>query len=164
MRLRGKKIRWNGEAVLGLSAVLLGVFFVSQIPKFYYVWPWGPDTGYRSAGLSNGHYERRFPAILRDMPMIGFAFVRSGERLIIDYDLEVEEGGASFAVWKWPILANRPRSVGPPKIESSEQGRIEFTAKSMGFYKINMHAYRLQGAITVDWWTADANSTPGNAD
>lgn len=160
VKLRGKKIRWNSEAILGLGGVLVAVFFVSQIPKFYYIWPWGPHTGYRSAGLSSGHYERRFPAILRDMPMIGFVLVGSGERLVIDYDLEIAEGGISFALWKWPILTNRPRSVGPRQIKSDGKGRIEFTAKSSGFYKINMHAYRLQGAVKVDWWTqsGDANS------
>ena len=96
-----------------------------QVPNFVSVWIWAPSTGHRSAGLESGHYERRFPAILRGMPMIGLVPVGSGERLVIDYGLTIDEGTASFSIWKWPVFANRPHYVGSRQIKASDRCRIE---------------------------------------
>ncbi|HZD26052.1 MAG TPA: hypothetical protein VE631_07305 [Alphaproteobacteria bacterium] len=126
---------------------------LTQIPNFVWIWPWGPNTGFRSAGLSSGHYERRFPAILRDMPLIGMVLVTGHERLVIDYDLTLDEGTASFTIWKWPSVGHRPRYVGPRQITESDQDRIDVVPGGPGLYQIFMHGYQLQGAVAVDWRT-----------
>jgi len=151
----GRKIKWTPKAVLGFGTAVLVILAVSQIPKYLWVWMWGPDTGYRSAGLSSGYYERKFPAVLRGMPMIGFVLVGGGERLVFDYDLELVEGKAAFNVWKWPTFLNRPHRVGPRLIGASETGRIEFTSNGSGFYQIFMYAHSIQGSVSVDWRTED---------
>ena len=156
MRRTGKKIRWDAKAIVGLGSVLLVIFAVMQVPNFVSVWFWGPSSGHRSAGLDNGHYERRFPAILRGMPMIGLVLVGSDERLVIDYDLTIDEGTASFSIWKWPVFANRPQDIGPRQIRVSDRGHIEVAPNEAGFYRIYMYAHRLQGAVEVDWRTEEA--------
>lgn len=153
MKRYGKKIRWSAGAACGFGAAVVAALLIGQLPKFYNFWIWGPDTGYRAAGLGSGHYQRQFPAILRDMPTIGHVFLAENQRLIIDYRLTVNEGTASFIVWRWPSLANRPRDVGPKSIAKSSEGRIEVLAQESGFYQIAMHAHRLQGDVTVDWST-----------
>lgn len=162
MKRYGKKIHWNSKAILGLSGVLFILLTVSQIPNYLYIWPWGPDTGYRSAGLSSGHYERRFPAILRDMPLLGLVLVGEGERLVLDYDLSIEEGKARFTLWKWPTLMNRPRDIGPGLIAADDQGRIEIAPGEPGLYRLYMHGHRMQGAVAVDWFTEDRPQRAGN--
>jgi hypothetical protein len=152
----GKRIRWNAKSIAGCGAAMLVILAVYQVPNFFWIWAWGPNTGYRAAGLSSGHYERMFPAILRGMPFIGFALVRRGDRLLIDYDLTIDEGKAQFAVWKWPIVANRPRDIGPPMIERSGGGRIDYLPEEPGLYRISMYSFEMQGSVRVDWRTVDA--------
>ncbi len=153
MKRYGKKIHWNAKAVCGFSAAVALALALGQVPKFYNFWIWGSDTGYRTAGFDSGHYQRQFPSILRDMPTIGHVFLGEDERLIIDYRLTVEEGTASFIVWRWPSLANRPQDIGPRSIAKTGSGRIEIPSPGSGFYQIAMHAHRLQGDVTVDWTT-----------
>ena len=162
MKRTGKKIRWDAKAVVGLGSVLLVIFAVMQVPNFVSVWFWGPSTGHRSAGLESGHYERKFPAILRGKPLIGLVLVGSGERLVIDYDLTIDEGSAAFSIWKWPIVANRPQYVGPKQIATSDRGRIEVSPNGSGFYRIYMYAHRLQGAVAVDWRTESPERRAAN--
>ena len=120
MKRYGKRIDWNAKAIAGFSAAVMVIFAFTQIPNYYAIWFWGLSTGHRSAGLSSGHYERKFPAISRGMPLIGVVLLSGSERtIVIDYDLHVQEGKASFAVWKWPIILNRPVAVGPPVITRS---------------------------------------------
>jgi hypothetical protein len=71
----GKRISWNAKAILGFGTAVALILLVPQVPKYLWVWHWGPSTGYRSASLSSGHYERRFPAILSDKPMVGLVLV-----------------------------------------------------------------------------------------
>lgn len=80
----------------------------------------------------------------------------AGERLTVHYDVTVNEGTLSFAVWKWPLVANRPHYVGPRLIKASGRGRIDFTAEGWGFYRIYMYGHRWQGDVAVDWRAADA--------
>ena len=161
MKRFGKKIDWNAKAVLSIGAVLVVILLLGQVPNFVWVWAWGPSTGYRSAGFDNGHYERRFPAIKAGMPMIGQVLMSGRERLILDYELTIDEGKATLRVWKWPIFANRPRDIGPRLIDSSEAGRIEFAPGEPGLYRIFMHAYRLQGAVAINWRTVDGGPGGG---
>ena len=158
MQRFGRKIRWTPRAVVGFTAAVLVILAVSQVPNFLWVWMWGPNTGYRSAGLTTGHFQRKYPAIVGTMPQIGLVFVGGGESLVFDYDIEIAEGSASFSVWKWPSFIYRPNRVGPKSIRKSESGRITFTAPSTGVYRIFMYAHRLQGAVAVDWRTHDASS------
>jgi hypothetical protein len=151
----GVRIHSSSKGVVGLAGGVLILAF-SLIPNYLWIWPWGPNTGYRTAGLSSGHYERRFPAILRDMPLIGMVLVTGRERLVIDYDLSIDEGKASFTVWKWPSLSNRPRDIGPSLITASDRGQMEVVVGGPGLYQIFMHAHRLQGSVSVDWRTEDA--------
>jgi hypothetical protein len=153
---RGKGIRWDAKSMAGFGAAVLVILAAYQAPNFFWVWIWGPNTGYRAAGLSGGHYERNFPAILRGKPFIGFALVGSGDRLLIDYDLLIDEGKASFSVWKWPIVLNRPQDVGPRMIEKSGGGRIDYLPNEPGLYRISMYSFEMQGSIRVDWRTVDA--------
>ena len=151
----GKKMRWNAKAVLGFGIAVGLILLGSQVPKYLWVWPWGPSTGYRSAGFDSGHYERRFPAIRRDMPMVGLVLIGGDERLLIDYAVTVDEGKLSFSVWEVPKLLNRPRNIGPRLIASSHSGRIEFAPDASGLYEIAFYAHSLQGAVAVDWRTED---------
>lgn len=151
----GKKIRWNAKAILCFGAAVAFVLLASQVPKYLWVWPWGPSTGYRSADLDSGHYERQFPGIQRDRPVVGLVLVGADERLLIDYAVAVDEGKLSFSVWEVPKLLNRPRDVGPRLIASSDSGRIEFLPDAAGLYEIAFHAHSLQGAVAVDWRTED---------
>ena len=153
MKRYGKKIRWDSKTILGFGAVMLVLLTLSQIPNYLYIWPWGPNTGYRAAGLSSGHYQRQFPAILRDKPLLGLVLVGSGERLVVDYDLTLDEGKARFSLWKWPILMNRPRDIGPGLIATSDSGRIEVEVREPGLYRLYMMGHRMQGAVAVDWHT-----------
>jgi hypothetical protein len=162
-RHRGK-VHWDAKAIAGFSAVMLVLFLIWQIPNYVSVWPWGVNNGYRVAGLTSGHYERKFPAILRDMPQVGMVLVGGGEQLVIDYDLEIDEGKASFTVWKWPIIFNRPFHIGPKLITASGNGRIAFDPEGTGFYRIYMHGHRLQGSVAVDWQTLDAGDGARFAD
>lgn len=157
---RRKKIEWNARSVIGLGSVLFVLFAVSQVPNFLWIWMWGPDTGCRSAGFTSGHFERKHPAILSDMRLVGLVLVGSGEWLVFDYDLELEEGSASFSVWKWPTPLNRPNRVGPKIIRKSGRGQVEFTAREFGFYRIYMYGHRMQGAVSVDWHTETRHAIP----
>ncbi|WP_193369958.1 hypothetical protein [Pelagibius marinus] len=155
MKRYGKKVKWNAKAVLGLGLALMVILAASQVTTFFRYWIWGPNTGHRIAGLSSGHYERRFPAILRDSATFGYVLMNEGERLTLDYDLTINEGTVSFAVWKWPPFANRPQYVGPRIIEAGGSGRIDFVAQGLGFYRIYMYAHRWQGDVSVDWRASD---------
>lgn len=150
-----KTIRWNGKAILGFGTAVALILLASQVPKYLWAWPWGPSTGYRSADLDSGHYERQFPAILRDRPMVGLVFVGGGEQLLIDYEVTVDDGKLAFTVWQVPRAFNRPLDIGPRLIATSDSGRIEFTPDGSGFYEIAFHAHGLQGAVAVDWHTED---------
>jgi hypothetical protein len=163
-RRRFRKVKWTRKAVLGFSAAVLVILALSQVSNFLSFWIWGPDTGYRSAGITSGHYERQHPAILSDMPMIGVVFVGAGERLVFDYDLEVEEGTAAFSIWKWPTPLNRPHKVGPKRIRVSGTGQVEYTPLKTGFYRIYMYAHRLQGAVSVEWRTEDRRAFADRAE
>ena len=156
MKRYSRKIEWDRKAVLGLSLTLLVILSVSQIPNYLYAWPLGPNIGYRMAGFTSGHYQRKFPTIRRDMKQLGRVWIGSNAKLIIDYDLTLHEGTASFGLRKWPILANQPRNVGPGSIDDSRRGRIEVAPGEPGFYRINMYAHWFQGAVSVDWRTEDA--------
>lgn len=151
MKRYGKKIRWNARAVPGIALVLLVILGATQVPYFFYYWIWGPNTGHRIAGLTSGHYERRFPGILRDIETFGYVLMAAGERLTLDYDVTVNEGTLSFAVWKWPIVANRPHYLEPRVIKASGRGRIDFVADAWGYYRVYMYGHRWQGEISVDW-------------
>lgn len=156
MKRYGKKIEWDRKAVLGFSFALLVICGVSQIPNHLYAWPWGPNVGYRMAGFTSGHYQRQFPTILRDMKQLGRVWIGSSAKLIIDYDLTLLEGKVSFAIRKWPTLANHPRDIGPASIDNSRRGHIEVMPGEPGFYRINMYAHRFQGAVSVNWHTDEA--------
>ena len=157
MKRYGKKIEWDRKAVVVFSFVMLIAFGLSQVPNYLYVWPWGPNIGYRTAGLSSGHYERKFPTILRDMEQLGRVWIGRDTKLIITYDLTVHEGKTSFAIRRWPFLTVRAHNVGPGMIDDSRRGRIEVAPEHAGFYRINMHAYWFQGAVKVDWHTEKAS-------
>lgn len=156
MKHFGRKIRWKAKSSLGLGLVLIVVLAATQITDFVNVWISGPNTGYRLAGLTSGHYERQIAGVLQRAPTIGHVFVGRGERLVVDYDLTVNEGKVSFAVWKWPITAHRPNHISAQKIESSGRGRVDFVAKRTGYYRLYIYANRWQGAISVDWRTESA--------
>lgn len=151
MKRYGRKIKWNAKAALGLGLALLVILAASEATTFFRYWIWGPNTGYRIAGLTSGHYERRFPGILRDSQTFGYVLMAGGEQLTLDYDVTVNEGTVSVAIWKWPLVANRPQHVGPRLIKSSGRGRIDFVAEDWGFYRVYMYAHRWQGEVTVDW-------------
>ena len=156
MKRYGKEIRWNAKAVLGLALALLVILGASQATNFFRFWIWGPNTGHRIAGLTSGHYERRFPGILRDSQTFGYVLMTAGERLTLDYDVTVNEGTLSLAVWKWPHVANRPHYLRPRVIKASGRSRINFVADGWGFYRVYMYAHRWQGEISVDWRATEA--------
>jgi len=153
MKRYGKKVRFNAKTGPAVVVVLFLVFLGSQATNYFSFWIWGPNTGHRLAGLSSGHFERRYPGLEIGAPTIGVVMMSAGERLTVDYDLTIHEGKISFAIWKLPVVSHRPRDLGPRLIKASGSGRLEFTAKSWGFYRVYLHAHRWQGDIAVDWRT-----------
>ncbi len=164
MKRYGKKIRWTPKAAAGFGLALFVMLALTQVPDYVSVWFWGPNTGHRIAGLSNGHYEQHIPGNLQGAPTIGYVLLGRGERLVVDYDRTVNEGKLSFAVWQWPIVANRPRYIGPAMIQESGKGRIVFVAGQAGYYRLYMYAHRWQGDVSIDWRTEeDAVRSAGRA-
>jgi hypothetical protein len=155
MKRYGRKIHWNAKAVVGFGLAVTLIFAATQTTNYFRYWIWTPNTGHRIAGFSSGHFERRYPAVLLGGPTVGFVLVARGERLTVDYDVTIQEGTVAFAVWKWPVMFNRSRKIGPRLISESGRGRIEFIADSWGFYELYMYAHSWQGAVSVDWRTDD---------
>ena len=140
--------------VFGIGVILIAIA-LWQAPHFVYVWWAGPDTGYRSAGLQSGHYERQFPVWSNAHPYVG-RVITGGGTLELDFHIGVEEGKAMFFVRRWPFIRYRTRQFESRWFTAYDGGSLQAELPEAGIYEIYLFTMQFQGDVELDWRMTDS--------
>lgn len=106
--------------------------------------------GHRETHLVNrtGHWL----GTTSDYKRSGPAFAFAGERLVIDYGIEPDEGGVGLSLVSLtlPFLLI-DEHVWSRRIRGEEHGQVTIEVPETGFYSVRMSFFRFGGSAEVDW-------------